>query len=166
VRDPVEALARMPEVELELFAFEPGGASPYVRAMRGLRRLRPGRFGGRITFTAVGICLGTVAIVYVYAVAIGGGALFGKLPVDRGTMTMRGRALHLGNRAGSWAETCPHVSLLWIEDRWFTPAHTDAIDNLLCAEGPEGVPAVYAAAATRARVAGVPVSPASCPVRQ
>jgi glycosyltransferase involved in cell wall biosynthesis len=38
VRDQVQALARMPGVELELFAFEPGGASPYVRAIRGLRR--------------------------------------------------------------------------------------------------------------------------------
>jgi glycosyltransferase involved in cell wall biosynthesis len=38
VRDQVQALARMPGVELELFAFEPGGASPYVRATRDLRR--------------------------------------------------------------------------------------------------------------------------------
>ena len=37
-----------------------------------LRRLRPSRFGGRIALTAVGICLGTVAIVYIYVVAIGG----------------------------------------------------------------------------------------------
>lgn len=40
--------------------------------MRRLRRLRPSRFGGRITFTAVGICLGTVAIVYIYVVPISG----------------------------------------------------------------------------------------------
>src|SRR6201747_2685311 len=37
-----------------------------------LRRLRPSRFGGRIALTTVGICLGTVAIVYIYVVAIGG----------------------------------------------------------------------------------------------
>ena len=42
--------------------------------MGALRRLRPSRFGGRITFTAVGICLGTVAIVYLYAVMVGGAA--------------------------------------------------------------------------------------------
>jgi two-component system OmpR family sensor kinase len=39
-----------------------------------LRRLRPSRFGGRIALTAVGICLGTVLIVYIYVVAIGGAA--------------------------------------------------------------------------------------------
>jgi two-component system OmpR family sensor kinase len=38
------------------------------------RRLRPSRFGGRIALTTVGICLGTVAIVYIYVVAIGGAA--------------------------------------------------------------------------------------------
>ena len=38
------------------------------------RRLRPSRFGGRIALTAVAICLGTVAIVYIYVVAIGGAA--------------------------------------------------------------------------------------------
>ncbi len=38
VRDQVRALSRMPDVELELFAFEPGGASPYVRAAGELRR--------------------------------------------------------------------------------------------------------------------------------
>ncbi len=38
VRDQVQALSRMPEVELELFAFEPGGTSPYVNAARALRR--------------------------------------------------------------------------------------------------------------------------------
>src|SRR4051812_47728553 len=37
-----------------------------------LRRLRPSRFGGRIALTTVVICLGTVAIVYIYVVAIGG----------------------------------------------------------------------------------------------
>jgi two-component system OmpR family sensor kinase len=36
------------------------------------RRLRPSRFGGRIAFTVLGICLGTVAVVYIYVVAIGG----------------------------------------------------------------------------------------------
>jgi two-component system, OmpR family, sensor kinase len=41
---------------------------------RRLRRLRPTRFGGRIAFTTVGICLGTVAVVYIYAVEIGGAA--------------------------------------------------------------------------------------------
>ncbi len=38
VRDQVEALARIPGVELELFAFNPGGVSPYVAAARELRR--------------------------------------------------------------------------------------------------------------------------------
>ena len=38
VRDQVEALRRIPGVEVELFAFEPGGGSPYVRAARELRR--------------------------------------------------------------------------------------------------------------------------------
>jgi two-component system OmpR family sensor kinase len=38
------------------------------------RRLRPSRFGGRIALTTVGICLGTVVIVYIYVVAIGGAA--------------------------------------------------------------------------------------------
>src|SRR6201996_1545168 len=37
-----------------------------------MRRWRPSRFGGRIALTAVGICLGTVAVVYIYVVAIGG----------------------------------------------------------------------------------------------
>jgi two-component system, OmpR family, sensor kinase len=36
------------------------------------RHLRPSRFGGRIALTTVGICLGSVAVVYVYVVAIGG----------------------------------------------------------------------------------------------
>jgi len=36
------------------------------------KRLRPSRFGGRIALTTVGICLGTVAIVYIYVVAVGG----------------------------------------------------------------------------------------------
>jgi two-component system, OmpR family, sensor kinase len=36
------------------------------------RRLRPTRFGGRIALTMLGICLGTVAVVYIYVVAIGG----------------------------------------------------------------------------------------------
>ena len=38
VRDQVEALARLPGVEVEVFAFEPGGGSPYPRAARALRR--------------------------------------------------------------------------------------------------------------------------------
>jgi teichuronic acid biosynthesis glycosyltransferase TuaC len=42
VRDQVEALAQMPGVELELFAFDPGSMSSYVRAARELRR----RHGG------------------------------------------------------------------------------------------------------------------------
>jgi two-component system OmpR family sensor kinase len=36
------------------------------------RRLRQSRFGGRIALTTLGICLGTVAVVYIYVVAIGG----------------------------------------------------------------------------------------------
>jgi two-component system, OmpR family, sensor kinase len=36
------------------------------------RRLRVSRFGGRIAFTAVAICLGTVAVIYIYVVAIAG----------------------------------------------------------------------------------------------
>ena len=36
------------------------------------RRLRRTRFGGRIAFTTVGICLGTVAVVYIYVVWIAG----------------------------------------------------------------------------------------------
>jgi two-component system, OmpR family, sensor kinase len=36
------------------------------------RRLRPSRFGGRIALTTVGICLGTVAVIYIYVVEIGG----------------------------------------------------------------------------------------------
>ncbi|HTR75749.1 MAG TPA: HAMP domain-containing sensor histidine kinase [Solirubrobacterales bacterium] len=36
------------------------------------RRLRRIRFGGRIALTTLGICLGTVAVVYIYVVAIGG----------------------------------------------------------------------------------------------
>ncbi len=38
VRDQVEALSRLPDVETEVFAFEPGGGSPYPRAARALRR--------------------------------------------------------------------------------------------------------------------------------
>ncbi len=45
VRDQVEALRRLPGVEVELFAFEPGGGSPYPRAARALRRrYRDGEF--------------------------------------------------------------------------------------------------------------------------
>ena len=42
VRDQVEALSRIPDVELDVFAFEPGGGSAYVRGARALRR-RHGR---------------------------------------------------------------------------------------------------------------------------
>jgi glycosyltransferase involved in cell wall biosynthesis len=42
VRDQVEALSRIPEVELEVFAFDPGGGGAYVRGARALRR-RHGR---------------------------------------------------------------------------------------------------------------------------
>jgi teichuronic acid biosynthesis glycosyltransferase TuaC len=38
VRDQVEALRRIPEVDLELSAFAPGGLRAYVRGARGLRR--------------------------------------------------------------------------------------------------------------------------------
>jgi glycosyltransferase involved in cell wall biosynthesis len=38
VRDQVTALRRIPGVELEVFAFPPGGARTYVRAARDLRR--------------------------------------------------------------------------------------------------------------------------------
>lgn len=38
VRDQVEALRRLPGVEVEVFAFAPGGGSPYVRAAGALRR--------------------------------------------------------------------------------------------------------------------------------
>ncbi len=38
VRDQVEALRRLPDVELELYAFDPGGAGAYLRAGRDLRR--------------------------------------------------------------------------------------------------------------------------------
>ena len=38
VRDQVDALARLPGVEVETFAFEPGGGSPYPRAALALRR--------------------------------------------------------------------------------------------------------------------------------
>jgi teichuronic acid biosynthesis glycosyltransferase TuaC len=44
VRDQVEALRRIPDVDLELFTFEPGGAMAYARAAAELRRRyrRPG----------------------------------------------------------------------------------------------------------------------------
>ena len=42
VRDQVEALRRIPEVEVELFAFDPGGARAYARAATELRRRRRG----------------------------------------------------------------------------------------------------------------------------
>jgi glycosyltransferase involved in cell wall biosynthesis len=45
VRDQVQALERLAGLELELFAFDPGGASPYVQAARELRgRYRGTRF--------------------------------------------------------------------------------------------------------------------------
>jgi glycosyltransferase involved in cell wall biosynthesis len=45
VRDQVEALRRLPGVAVEVFAFEPGGATPYPRAARALRRrYRSGEF--------------------------------------------------------------------------------------------------------------------------
>ncbi len=39
-----------------------------------MRRLTARTLGSRITFTAVGICLGTVAVIYIYTVTIAGGA--------------------------------------------------------------------------------------------
>jgi signal transduction histidine kinase len=39
-----------------------------------VRRLTARTLGSRITFTAVGICLGTVAVIYIYTVTIAGGA--------------------------------------------------------------------------------------------
>src|ERR1700748_413903 len=42
VRDQVEALSRIPDVELDVFAFDPGGAGAYVRGARALRH-RHGR---------------------------------------------------------------------------------------------------------------------------
>src|SRR5579875_2261244 len=45
VRDQVEALRRLPGTEVELYAFAPGGGSPYPRAAAELRRrYRPRRF--------------------------------------------------------------------------------------------------------------------------
>jgi glycosyltransferase involved in cell wall biosynthesis len=44
VRDQVEALGRISGVDLEVFAFAPGGARAYVRAADALRRRRPERF--------------------------------------------------------------------------------------------------------------------------
>lgn len=38
VRDQVEALRRIPDVDLDLFAFQPGGATAYARAAAELRR--------------------------------------------------------------------------------------------------------------------------------
>jgi teichuronic acid biosynthesis glycosyltransferase TuaC len=43
VRDQVQALRRQPGVEVEVFTFAPGGASPYPRAARELRRRYQGR---------------------------------------------------------------------------------------------------------------------------
>lgn len=44
VRDQVRALGRVPDLEIALFAFDPGGARAYTRAATALRRLRAGRF--------------------------------------------------------------------------------------------------------------------------
>ena len=45
VSDQVKALSDLPGVEVEVFAFEPGGGSPYPRAARALRqRYRGGEF--------------------------------------------------------------------------------------------------------------------------
>jgi len=41
VRDQVTALRRIPEVELELFSFPPGGASAYALGAAELRQLFP-----------------------------------------------------------------------------------------------------------------------------
>jgi glycosyltransferase involved in cell wall biosynthesis len=42
VRDQVEALSRIPDVEVEVFAFDPGGGGAYMKGARALRR-RHGR---------------------------------------------------------------------------------------------------------------------------
>jgi teichuronic acid biosynthesis glycosyltransferase TuaC len=44
VRDQVEALRRIDGVEIELFAFSPGGAGAYVKAAQHLRRHRTNRY--------------------------------------------------------------------------------------------------------------------------
>ena len=44
VRDQVEALRRIDGVQVELFAFSPGGTGPYVRAARKLGRNRAARY--------------------------------------------------------------------------------------------------------------------------
>lgn len=45
VSDQVKALSHLPGVQVEVFAFEPGGGSPYPRAARALRqRYREGEF--------------------------------------------------------------------------------------------------------------------------
>src|SRR6201992_2283505 len=63
------------------------------------RRLRPTRFGGRIALTTVGICLGTVAVVYIYVVWISGAGA-GNGPVKRdivvGGVIAAGLALLIG----------------------------------------------------------------------
>ena len=38
MRDQVQALRRLPDVEIEVFAIEPGSAANYLRAPRALRR--------------------------------------------------------------------------------------------------------------------------------
>lgn len=47
VRDQVEALRRIDGVEVDLFAFAPGGAAPYLKAARALRRRGGTATGGR-----------------------------------------------------------------------------------------------------------------------
>jgi signal transduction histidine kinase len=63
------------------------------------RRLRPTRFGGRIALTTVGICLGTVAVVYIYVVWISGAGA-GNAAVKReiivGGLIAAGLALLIG----------------------------------------------------------------------
>jgi glycosyltransferase involved in cell wall biosynthesis len=44
VRDQVDALRRIDGLEIDLFAFSPGGAGPYVKAARKLRRNRAERY--------------------------------------------------------------------------------------------------------------------------
>src|SRR6201746_2444910 len=63
------------------------------------RRLRPTRCGGRSALTSVGICLGAVAVVYIYVVWISGGGA-GNAAVKReiivGGLIAAGLALLIG----------------------------------------------------------------------
>jgi len=54
VRDQVDALRRIEDIDLELFAFEPGGAAAYVNAARTLRR-RHGRTGFDVVHAHFGL---------------------------------------------------------------------------------------------------------------